>query len=383
VAADIESLIRQALARQNGFDPQVRMKIYQSSRNALAKMIARSGVVPPDIIEARNRLLEETISKIEHEFTDEVSVAANEMSPQTDQVPVAPIPVQPVQQVPPPISIADTNQPAAMAPHEPAISADAAFTGLDTGTADNRVPVAALDTESPQLVSDSARQYSEPTPQYARPRPKPIRYIIWLIALVILIIVGWIVYMVASDYLVTPQSKPLSQQITQNSDGSNPGTFVTILEPEQPGALVTAGNGTAQIVNDSTNPVIRIMSVRQAETRVTQADPLLLELAPGILKAIAGKKVTVEIMAKSGDSSPATFAVSCDFGELGECGRKRFRIGLQPEAVIFSIQISADYKEGQRAFLAINTDVTSAAALSGNGAKIDILYARIRTSNGN
>ena len=142
--------------------------------------------------------------------------------------------------------------------------------------------------------------------------------------------------------------------------------------------MITAGNGTAEILSEISVPAIRIVSVRKPGAHETPAEPLLLELAPGILKNIAGKRVTVEIMAKSGDSGAATFAVSCDFGDLGDCGRKRFRIGLQPEAVIFSIEISGDLKEGQRAFLAINTDVTSSAAISGKGAKIDIVYARIR-----
>ncbi|MCF6322460.1 MAG: hypothetical protein L3J32_11930 [Rhizobiaceae bacterium] len=382
MAADIESLIRQALARQNGFDPQVRSKIYQSSRNALAKMIAKSGVIPPDVIEARNHLLEETISKIEHEFTDEVSVSEVELEPQSILEPSNPAPIEPEQQTAPPISIADTNAPVAPSVHEPEITTDTRQPEFDDINPGNHAPEAVVNIERQPSKLDPGQQYASPTPQYARPRPKPIRYIVWIIAITILAIIGWIAYMIATEFLVTPKSKPLSQQTSQNLDGSDAGTFVTILEPGQPGALITSDNGTAEIINNSTHPAIRIMSVRQTETRVTQAEPLLLELAPGILKDIAGKKVTVEIMAKSGDTTPATFAVTCDFGELGECGRKRFRIGLQPEAVVFSIQISGDYQEGQRAFLAINTDVTSAAALSGNGAKIDILYARIKTGNG-
>ena len=72
----------------------------------------------------------------------------------------------------------------------------------------------------------------------------------------------------------------------------------------------------------------------------------------------------------------------CDFGGLGECGRKRFRVGLQPEAVIFTIRIPAELSKGRRGFLAINTDVTSAAALTGKGAQVDIVYARLRAANG-
>ena len=96
MAADIESLIRQALARQNGFDPQIRQKIYQSSRNALARMIAKSSALSPEIIGARNRALENTIAKIEGEFSAQVEPAPVEIveietPPEPEPAPQAPI----------------------------------------------------------------------------------------------------------------------------------------------------------------------------------------------------------------------------------------------------------------------------------------------------
>ena len=356
MAGDIESLIRQALARQNGFDPQVRLKIYQSSRNALAKIIAKSGVVPPNIIESRNRSLENTIRKIETEFTSQVS------NPQTDLI-------EPNPNVSP--DPARLDVPTASPPHSPDfVAPNLNVAPVGVGPQVNLAP--------PPAARD---RYADPTPQHIRPRRKPIRYVIWIIALAILAIFGWIAYMLTVSFL-DPQSEFSSSNKTSQASnaGDNEG-FLTILEPTQPSALITGGNGTAEILSDISQPAIRITSVRKADNHDTQAEPLLLELAPGILESIAGKKATVEIRAKSGDVSPATFAVVCDFGALGECGRKRFRVGLQPEAVVFSILISADLIEGQRAFLAINTDVTSAAAITGKGAKIDIIYARIRPSN--
>jgi len=402
VAADIESLIRQALARQNGFDPQVRASIYQSSRNALAKMIAKSGMIPPGVIETRNAALERTISKIEHEFTAEVaSVPQNQDQgpdqpgiqnnptaqnprPQSPDVPSAPLSIPPSFESGPgpamptrstvndnfaePIAVDDTGT-----NHAPR-----ALPKADAPELNVLVPVGVNNGISPD-VSDLQVQYAEPTPQYARPRRQPIRYVIWLTALAIFAVVGWVAYMITIEFLDAGKPAQQQGQVSSSGNGTTNGKFVTILDPSQPGALVTAGNGTATILSDISQPAIRIMSLRKPDAQDKSADPMLLELAPGILKNIAGKKVTVEILAKSGETGAATFSVGCQFGDLGECGRKRFRIGLQPEAVVFSIQISADYREGQRAFLAINTDVTSAAALSGKGAQIDIIYARIRT----
>ncbi len=401
LAADIETLIRQALARQNGFDPQVRAKIYQSSRNALAKMIAKSGVVPPEVIESRNNALEDTIRKIEEEFTADLGL-------QPPQSMATPAPSSPATEGPSPqISLPDS-----FISNEPARNKNTGLRREETSTEPRFVetPSPGVLPESstgnysepavgapysqyqemgttpeaaPDIPVDNQTRYAEPTPQYARPRRQPIRYVIWMTALAIVVIVGWIAYVVTMEILNPGPAPAPAKQTLEENNGNAGGTFVTILAPDQPGSLVTAGNGTAKIIDDTSQPAIRIMSLRASGKRDTQAEPMLLELAPGVMKNIAGKKVTVEILAKSGDTGAATFSVGCKFGDLGDCGRKRFRIGLQPEVVIFSIQISDKFQEGQRAFLAINTDVTSAAAQSGKGAQIDIIYARIRMANTN
>ncbi len=429
VATDIESLIRQALARQNGFDPKVRAKIYQSSRNALAKMIAKAGVVPPQVINARSHSLEETISKIEAEFTGEVKATSqphdpdpgidpnaetekqqqqDQPSPNSEQTPAPPIGnIEPVlsagniennkitgygqpelSAVPPSVSNPAVSSPTVSSP---TIASPSIFSTQErTYAAPEPVSIQPDPVQAPPHTGNDEiqghapqLQYAEPNtgpaPQYVRPRRKPIRIIIWIAAIVTVIIAGWLAYTLTVFFLDQQSLVSSGGEVSEIKPVDRGNDFITILEPAQPGSLITAGNGTAEILSDISQPAIRIMSVRKPDARETPAKPMLLELEPGVLQSIAGKRVTVEIMAKSGNSGAATFSVSCQFGELGECGRKRFRIGLQPEAVIFSIEISADYKEGQRAFLAISTDVTSSANVSGKGAKIDIIYARIRT----
>ncbi len=409
MAADIESLIRQALARQNGFDPQIRQKIYQSSRSALARMIAKSSALSPEIIGARNRALENTIAKIEGEFSAQVEPAPVEIveietQPEPQTVPPPPIPEPDPQPIAP-----EPVAPIAPALIEERISVPAA---LESAAAEiptqipaaiepqvEVAPVAPINAEIhmapeplPEFVPESitqvpdypaldpAAQHAAATLRSTRPQPKKFRFLVWLLTLVIMGIVGWVAYSLALEYLTPKPTTPNNPQVTRENGVTPAGDFFTILDATQPSALITGGNGTADIMSETSQPAIRIMSVRQPGSESTPAQPLLLELAPGILKDIAGKKATVEIFAKSGSNSAATFSVTCKFGALGECGRKRFRIGLQPEAVVFTIQISADYVEGQKAYLAINTDVTSAAAQSGKGAKIDIIYARVRVA---
>ena len=74
--ADFEGLIRQALARQDASDPVVRQKVYQSSRNALAKMIAAAGASEPAAINEQRNALENSINRIEAGFAPPVILEA-------------------------------------------------------------------------------------------------------------------------------------------------------------------------------------------------------------------------------------------------------------------------------------------------------------------
>ena len=109
--------------------------------------------------------------------------------------------------------------------------------------------------------------------------------------------------------------------------------------------------------------------------------PIQLKIKPGVLEQISGKKVTIEIYAKSGGAGPAAFAVECKLDGLGSCGRKRFRVGLQPEAAVFSVTMRPDEGSGADAHLAISTDITSSAEITGIGDAVDIIYVRLRVGN--
>ena len=66
--ANFEGLIRQALESQNGDDAGVRQRIYQSSRNALAKMLEKKGDLSEQALRQHFAALEGSISVIEVEY---------------------------------------------------------------------------------------------------------------------------------------------------------------------------------------------------------------------------------------------------------------------------------------------------------------------------
>ena len=87
----------------------------------------------------------------------------------------------------------------------------------------------------------------------------------------------------------------------------------------------------------------------------------------------------MEIFAKSGTSRAAQFAVECLFDQGVGCGRKRFHIGVQPEVSIFAFTLEADTLSSATKYIAINTDITDNASVTGEGDILDIVYVRLRT----
>jgi len=214
-------------------------------------------------------------------------------------------------------------------------------------------------------------------PSIARRKPILRRLVPVLIGLVVIaaILFGLYYFLAApKDAAREAGGNPAATQTDPNS------VYLTLLEPTDLSALTTAGRGSADLVNEQNQQFLRLKSIRSGADSRKIADPILIELKPGVMEQAAGQKATVELRAKSGESGPATFSIECLLGGESICNRKRFRIGLQPEAVFFELDLRQHSASEGPAFLAINTDVTSAADIGGQGETLDLLYVRIRLS---
>lgn len=367
ILADFEGLIKQALAKQDSSDPDVRARIYQSSRAALARMIAKKPDVASATVQRQEMMLEQSIQKIEALFN---------IAPQPASAPsVAP---------PPPVPTVSHEVPSPQVSHEPVVSnfqTEASYEGAPEpvlnpvyGEAEGEIDR----REEQDIAADLAHGF--------RSRRRVIKFVgfvglVAIIAMVVYVSYILILGLVGNNAGNLSQNREVNRVSALNpvdKNSANPGQYITLLEPNDPSSLITNGAGQADIVNDVDATVLRIVSVRSKTNKSQPAKPILLEIQPGIIAQIRGKKITVEILVKSGSSGPATFSVECLFGELGSCGRKRFRVGLQPEAVVFSIDMKNGEDNGEKAYLALRTDIASSANLSGRGDTLDILSARLR-----
>lgn len=395
--ADFEGLIRQALSAQNSADGSVRQRVYQSSRNALVKMLQKSG---QDEAAAARHLhqLEVAIARIEAEYAP---------SPEPAPAP----PVQPVREAPAPLP---PDQPPYSQPEsifrapqvEPGVEGAAPQTtrgGHDPFSPGPReVPEPHFDDEPARSsqpgppVEQYVEQYEtaefdldqdgrdEYAPTYRRRRSLARR--IWpvLLALAVILVVLWILYalfvtMQGGEQTGTAQQTAPVGEALEGDDGS---VYITLLQPTDLSALTTAGRGSAQLVTGQNQQLLRIQSQRPDNAFGESAEPIRLDLERGVLRQLPGRSVTVEISAKSGSSGPAQFAVECFIDGEGACGRKRFRLGLQPEKIVFALDVPSSISDASQGFLAINTDVTNAANTTGAGDPLDILFVRLRLTDG-
>ncbi|MCG6857479.1 MAG: hypothetical protein LJE67_05380 [Salaquimonas sp.] len=379
--ADFEGLIRQALARQDDSDPAIREKVYQSSRKALARMIASSGVQPPDVINRQRVALEDSIQRIEAGY----------------QHRQAPRPVVEEPYLPPrrERDVADDDQHGHAWPvdNETVHKSDHApfASGPDSSDVHAMPPPV---ERSDQAYGGREAEHGRAGGEHQRGREAEdstlFRRIIAILALIaILGVIGWMGYALVGSLMDKWQSvggatPPASSQGSDPADQDElaNASYITVLSAGDTAALDTAGRGKAEIVSQSNLEMIRLVSLRPADARNEPAPPILVKLQEGVLPRIAGNRVTVEILAKSGSAGPATFAVGCDFGGQDLCGRKRFRVGIQPEAIVFTINVDASLATAKPAYLSISTDISNDAELTGEGDPLDLLYIRLRLSTG-
>lgn len=395
--ADFERLLRGAIATRNASTPTQRREIYNSSRNALRRLIEENRSMTVETAMSEQRALEDAISKIEAEFVPATPSPPAEKKPEAkkDEDPFAELKqiiFEDKQNAAPSQTVPDAGNPAptptVVAVEPEAVASNGASQGSQHPPDGPNLAPAPPPGDSAQLPPEIAPEpdaaRSNIPMEFARRRKsqKRLAYVIFaVVSLVVLIWLGVSLYSsVIEGSFVSSVIGSSENQATQGSEDADAARYINILEPGDLSTLVTANRGEAQIVNEQNLEMIRLVSVRDADSLSLPSKPILLRLKPGVLEQISGKRVTFEIFAKSGTSGPAQFTVKCQFGSLGDCGRKRFRVGIQPEASIFAFDFGTVSDLEHKAFIAINTDTTATAQSTGRGDVIDIVYARMRAN---
>ena len=120
---------------------------------------------------------------------------------------------------------------------------------------------------------------------------------------------------------------------------------------------------SADISEDESGQFIRIRSGSGG------AD-VIFDVGQGVLEQIAGKKAVFDISARAEEGTQTQISVSCDFGEMGDCGRKRYAVGYERGEFLFDVSLSSN-RPGAGGSIAINSDFAN------EGRAVDIYEIRV------
>ena len=153
-------------------------------------------------------------------------------------------------------------------------------------------------------------------------------------------------------------------------DGSGGGEgWVTAFNPADDSINIeTGGRGTAEVFQNENETFVRLASNAGGN------DNNLKVLIPrGVMLPLKGSAATIEVLLKGSEKAAQEFAVYCEFGSMGSCGRKRFSAPDRADVQIFDVLLNnVELAADEEAYLTFNTD------LGAEGRGIDIYGIRVR-----
>jgi hypothetical protein len=94
------------------------------------------------------------------------------------------------------------------------------------------------------------------------------------------------------------------------------------------------------------------------------------DVGQGVLEQLAGKHAVFDIVARAEEGKDTQMSIDCNFGELGDCGRKRYAVGHEKNEYLFDVDFP-DKRPGAAGAIAVNSD------FDGQGKSVDIYEIRV------
>ncbi len=379
----VEKAIRSALAKGNAEDRAFREKVYRSAFAALERATQAQPQTTVEMAIKRRQSLQAKITGIEAEF-----------------IPVAPgLPVHPSEV--PEVSIDDATAVASgqapsieMPAGDPLASDGPEIRGHElNGHEDrsSRAPSINVDAEGGPSDGPSvdiggprhekpalSRAQRDAAEQRPRRRRRPFAAAFAIVTLLCIVVIGgWAAHELGlfripgSDMQPAPRLEeddfdPADETPSQPGDlgGSQElRNWITVFTPSDASGVNAPTGAAADVSEDESGRFIRIRSGEDGAG-------VVFDVGQGILEQIVGKKAVFDISARGSDGQQTQISVNCDFGELGDCGRKRYAVGYERGEYLFDVQLSGN-RPGAGGSIAINSD------FAGDGKAIDIYEIRV------
>lgn len=369
----LETAIRNALARSERANAEVRARIYQSARNALEAGLRKQEINDPETITAQRHRLEETI----HEIEAEERVAAA-------QVPVHDVRVDPVIEArPQPELRAERDVRPALDAQPRAEVRPAA--GSDIGAIrPERADGFARDARPAATATVNEASDFKPE-RVAKARKRRGRLFSFLLVVATLVAAfGALAWWVQSSGLLkdlqngADDSTPPATVAGEDFSGDDPikkaldtqnrfsADWRAIFSPGDTAKLSAGSAGRFEAVSTNEGPATRITS-----TNPDRDGAVRIEVSPEVLNEMGGKTSTVALTVQSAGDKPVQVSVECDFSTMGGCGRHRFTVSERTD-ILFQVEFDRSLSPSEPGHLLINSDVT------GGDASVNLYAVRIQ-----
>ncbi|MGX5842367.1 hypothetical protein ACWGTI_16750 [Mesorhizobium sp. ArgA1] len=390
----IEKAIRNAFEKGNAEDRAFRERVYRSAFAALDRVLQANPGVTVEAAIKRRKAVQEKITEIESEFLPAVpDVAAQTQGPaQTQDAAQAPGAAEaPAIDAPtgvaagpsPAIVVDGPVQPDAsdaprsrVLPVVPDIMPDATLPGAPA--------IDMADSTPAEVATEVAPDRDE---RRIRGRRLPLTAIFFGVTLLAAAGIG-LYFAVQTGVFKTPaqlDTAPPEAPPTVDDDDFTPPADTNAPQqpgvPQQPGAaeetrdwinvftptdpthVATPSDAKADVVQDDTGSFLRIRSGASGSA-------ISFDVGQGVLEKLAGKHAVFDIVARAEDGKDTQISIDCNFGDLGDCGRKRYAVGQQRNEYLFDVKFP-DKPPGAAGSIAINSDFDK------QGKAVDIYEIRV------
>ena len=374
----LETAIRNALARSERANAEVRARIYQSARNALEAGLRKQEVSDPETIAAQRHRLEATIHQIEAEER------AGHVVPQSREVRVDPA----VEVRPEPVVHAErAARPEPALDAEPRIETERRVEAERPATGD----IGAIRPERADgfgkggKPAAGAAQPADFRPERAaKPRRRRGRLFSFLLVVATLIAAcGALAWWVQTSGLLeelrngTDNSPSPATVSGEDFSGEDPikraldtqsrftADWRAVFAPADTAKLSAGPAGRFEAVSTNEGPAVRVTSSNPERDGAVE-----IAVSPEILGEMGGKTSTISMALQAVGDKPVQVTVECDFGTMGGCGRHRFTVSARTD-ILFQVEFGGSLSPSEPGHLLLNSDIT------GGDASVNLYAVRI------
>lgn len=394
----IETAIRNAFDKGDASDRAFREKVYRSAFAALERALKANPNVTVEMAINRRKNLQAKIVEIESEFVPaappDVRAAERALDDVRIEPPASRAAAAATPSAAPSVSLDDASRGRATAP-EVTVAPPAAPAGRHAAPAPSAAPHAAdrsrggaVLPEPPQFDPRAERAVPAATPgaeaavpaqvervvDAERRRPFAALFIIVTLAVGIGMGIWWGIStglfkslaeldtsvpnppQVAADEDFDPDEEPIGAP-ARPGEADVQRDWIGVFSPADASTVSAPGGTEAAAMSDDTGAFLRIRSTSDAA--------VVFDVGQGVLERLVGKRVVFAVSARAEEGKETQISISCNFGELGGCGRKRYAVGYEKGDFLFEVEFPAK-QPGAAGTIAIVSDI------GGEGKAIDV-----------